>query len=142
MFVQFTFFRLAEVGKLSAPKVHEKYETGQFFLHRVFAYRGVILFPWRAKIYDRNTYTASPTNSDEIDSTTTTETTKDETATKSGAQSTTSRKIETTEADSTRNDGGKKEVSVDIQTYYQVLIDSRDCPHIVSSRILSLEINF
>lgn len=48
--------RLAEVGKLSMPKMHEKYETGQFFLHRVFGYRGVILFPWRAKIYDRNTY--------------------------------------------------------------------------------------
>lgn len=133
----FNTSRLAEVGKLSAPKVHEKYETGQFFLHRVFAYRGVILFPWRAKIYDRNTYTASPTNDSETDSTTNTETIKDEDATKSVAQSSTTRKIETTEADSTRNDGGKKEVSVDIQTYYQVLIDSRDCPHIVRTEFKS-----
>lgn len=38
------------------------------------------------------------------------------------------RKIESD--DSMRNDG-KKEVTVDVQTYYQVLIDSRDCPHVV-----------
>lgn len=41
---------------------------------------------------------------------------------------------ETTKNDApedTRNDN-KKEVTVDVQTYYQVLIDSRDCPHVVS----------
>ncbi|XP_055299894.1 polymerase delta-interacting protein 2 isoform X2 [Sitodiplosis mosellana] len=120
--------RLAEVGKLVVPKVHEKYETGQFFLHRVFGYRGVILFPWRAKIYDRNTYTtpygdstaektspiANETDTLNKDTTSTAATASDEGVTK---------------GDSTRNDG-KKEVSVDIQTYYQVLIDSRDCPHV------------
>lgn len=139
--------RLAEVGKLAVPKVHEKYETGQFFLHRVFGYRGVILFPWRAKIYDRNTYTASYGDSaaeNTSPSVTETESSNTQTATTATAvdeagttnagskQSPgTTRKLETTEADSTRNDG-KKEVSVDIQTYYQVLIDSRDCPHVVS----------
>ena len=25
----------------------------QFFLHRVFGYRGVVLFPWMAQVYDR-----------------------------------------------------------------------------------------
>jgi len=46
-------YRLAEVGKLETPKLQGKYETGQLILHRVFGYRGVILFPWLAKVYDR-----------------------------------------------------------------------------------------
>ena len=37
---------LAEVGKLETPKLQGKYATGQLFLHQVFGYRGVILFPW------------------------------------------------------------------------------------------------
>ncbi|XP_043510013.1 polymerase delta-interacting protein 2 [Frieseomelitta varia] len=46
--------RLAEVGKLETPKLQGKYETGQLILHRVFGYRGVILFPWTARVYDRD----------------------------------------------------------------------------------------
>jgi len=46
--------RLAEVGKLETPKIDVSYEVGQIFLHRVFGYRGVILFPWLAKVYDRD----------------------------------------------------------------------------------------
>lgn len=46
--------RLAEVGRLETPKLDGKYETGQLFLHRVFGYRGVTLFPWIAKVYDRD----------------------------------------------------------------------------------------
>ena len=46
--------RLAEVGRIDTPKVTGQYETGQLFLHRVFGYRGVILFPWIAKVYDRD----------------------------------------------------------------------------------------
>lgn len=46
--------RLAEVGKLETPKLQGKYETGQLILHRVFGYRGVILFPWLARVYDRD----------------------------------------------------------------------------------------
>lgn len=139
--------RLAEVGKLSIPKIHEKYETGQFFLHRVFGYRGVILFPWRAKIYDRNTYASSYTDSstnnasvsaNEVD-TPSSSSTDDASSTNSALKQSgrSVRKIEstepteTTEPDSIRNDG-KKEVTVDVQTYYQVLIDSRDCPHVVN----------
>lgn len=145
--------RLAEVGKLSIPKIHEKYETGQFFLHRVFGYRGVILFPWRAKIYDRNTYassyTDSPTgntsvNTNEAD-TSSSSSTDDVSSTNSELKQSgrSVRKIEptepteTTDADSIRNDG-KKEVTVDVQTYYQVLIDSRDCPHVVNFNRFSL----
>jgi hypothetical protein len=37
---------LVEVGKLEIPKIQGKYDAGQLFLHRVFGYRGVILFPW------------------------------------------------------------------------------------------------
>lgn len=48
------YFRLAEVGKLETPKLQGKYETGQLILHRVFGYRGVILFPWLARVYDRD----------------------------------------------------------------------------------------
>lgn len=48
------YYRLAEVGKLETPKLQGKYETGQLILHRVFGYRGVILFPWVAKVYDRD----------------------------------------------------------------------------------------
>ena len=47
-------YRLAEVGKLETPKIQGKYETGQLILHRVFGYRGVILFPWLARVYDRD----------------------------------------------------------------------------------------
>lgn len=46
--------RLAEIGRFVQPKSGGKYEMGQFFLHRVFGYRGVTLFPWTAKVYDRD----------------------------------------------------------------------------------------
>lgn len=48
------FCRLAEVGKLETPKLQGQYEAGQLILHRVFSYRGVILFPWLARVYDRD----------------------------------------------------------------------------------------
>lgn len=47
-------YRLAEVGKFESPKLTGKYETGQLFMHRVFGYRGVVLFPWLARVYDRD----------------------------------------------------------------------------------------
>lgn len=54
MFSFFSTVRLAEVGKLETPKLEGQYETGQLFLHRVFGYRGVCLFPWIASVYDRD----------------------------------------------------------------------------------------
>lgn len=45
---------MAEVGKLESPRMDANYSVGQIFLHRVFGYRGVILFPWLAKVYDRD----------------------------------------------------------------------------------------
>lgn len=50
----FIVCRLIEVGQLNLPKPIEKYETGQLFFHRIFGYRGVILFPWLARVYDRD----------------------------------------------------------------------------------------
>lgn len=42
------------MGKLEAVKMNGNYDTGQMFLHKVFGYRGVILFPWTARVYDRD----------------------------------------------------------------------------------------
>ncbi|XP_066583888.1 polymerase delta-interacting protein 2 isoform X2 [Prorops nasuta] len=83
---QTRFIRLAEVGKLEAPKLQGKYETGQLILHRVFGYRGVILFPWLARVYDRDI--------------------------------------------PNKKEGVGKEVKGRAHTFYQVLIDQRDCPYI------------
>lgn len=89
---------LAEVGKLETPKLEGKYETGQPFLHRVFGYRGVTLFPWIASVYDRDV-----THS------------KDQTSSEDPPSAFVSREVK-----------GQQ------HTYYQVLIDSRDCPYVVS----------
>ncbi|KAM4648227.1 polymerase delta-interacting protein 2 isoform 2-T2 [Amazona ochrocephala] len=85
---------LETVGVFEAPKQHGKYETGQLFLHSVFGYRGIVLFPWQARLYDRDV--ASPV----------------------------------TEKSESVAGHGSKEVKGKTHTYYQVLIDARDCPHI------------
>ena len=38
----------------SEPLRSEDYDTGQLFLHKLFSYRGVILFPWSATVNDRD----------------------------------------------------------------------------------------
>nr|XP_018901624.1 PREDICTED: polymerase delta-interacting protein 2 [Bemisia tabaci] len=60
--------RLAEVGRLDSPKIQGKYDTGQLFLHRVFGYRGVILFPWLARVYDRDIPNKRDSLSENVDS--------------------------------------------------------------------------
>ncbi|KAL7848827.1 hypothetical protein SRHO_G00204500 [Serrasalmus rhombeus] len=85
---------LETVGVFEAPKQHGKYESGQLFLHSVFGYRGIVLFPWHARLYDRD---VCPTVLD------------------SKPQSL---------------GHGSKEVKGKTHTYYQVLIDTRDCPYI------------
>ncbi|KAL9826474.1 LOW QUALITY PROTEIN: polymerase delta-interacting protein 2 [Geothlypis trichas] len=84
---------LETVGVFEAPKQHGK-ETGQLFLHSVFGYRGIVRFPWQARLYDRDV--ASPV----------------------------------TEKSENVAGHGSKEVKGKTHTYYQVLIDARDCPHI------------
>lgn len=46
--------KLMEVGRLGAPKTNDTYKAGQLFLHRLFGYRGVILHPWSARVFDRD----------------------------------------------------------------------------------------
>lgn len=96
-------FRLAEVGKLEAPKTAGKYDTGQLILHKVFGYRGVILFPWLARVYDRDAINKR--------------------------ESPDSTPLENS-GDSLSNTS--KEVKGRTHTFYQVLIDTRDAPYIVS----------
>lgn len=81
---------MAEVGKLETPKVSGKYETGQLILHRVFGYRGVVLFPWLARVYDRDLP-----------------------------------KHKESDEEPARDVG--KEASGRPHTFYEVLIDQRDC---------------
>ncbi|XP_034149355.1 polymerase delta-interacting protein 2 [Esox lucius] len=87
---------LETVGVFEVPKQQGKYETGQLFLHSVFGYRGIVLFPWHARLYDRD---VSPPA------------VESKPAEPPGAH-------------------GSKEVKGKTHTYYQVLIDTRDCPHI------------
>ncbi|KAH8041855.1 hypothetical protein HPB51_018649 [Rhipicephalus microplus] len=101
------YTRLAEVGRLETPKLEGKYDTGQLFLHRIFGYRGITLFPWMARVYDRDI--PSKKNSE-------------------GSE----------EGSDGFNHVGR-EVKGKTHTYYQVLIDSRDCPYVVSSPWISLE---
>ncbi|KAK3850419.1 hypothetical protein Pcinc_042879 [Petrolisthes cinctipes] len=90
-------YRLAEVGKFEVAKLTGQYETGQLFMHRVFGYRGVVLFPWLARVYDRDV----PNKKEH----------------------------KPLEESMNYNQVGK-EVKGRAHTYYQVLIDSRDCPYI------------
>lgn len=87
---------LETVGVFEALKQHGKYETGQLFLHSVFGYRGIVLFPWHARLYDRDT---TPPVSD-------------------------------SKAEPPGGVQGSKEMKGKTHTYYQVLIDTRDCPYI------------
>ncbi|XP_077297015.1 DNA polymerase delta interacting protein 2 isoform X2 [Arctopsyche grandis] len=98
------YTRLAEVGKLETPKSSGKYETGQLLLHRVFGYRGVILFPWAARVYDRDLADRR----------------RDGGATNGTSQT----------PDGLAAASAAKEVKGRTHTFYQVLIDSRDGPFI------------
>lgn len=108
--------RLAEVGKLQP--VLDKYECGQLFLHRVFGYRGVVLFPWLARVYDRDQYQLKGSES-----------TKDETKPPTVGGGNTDVIAATTPPPATDTSSANRGKT---NTFYQVLIDARDCPYIVS----------
>lgn len=148
------FFSLAEVGKLAIPKIQGTYETGQLFLHRIFGYRGVILFPWTAKVYDRNSYMSAKKNPPDIKSddkldanASDSEHSDSETMTSSKdidkAQPKSTAEVpikdenvattnDTTKSTTADNINSNKELLVKKHTFYQVLIDSRDCPYVVN----------
>ena len=46
--------KLEHVGVLNNCRLDSNYEVAQTFLHRVFAYRGVILHPWKACVYNKS----------------------------------------------------------------------------------------
>jgi len=96
---------LSEVGKLQSIKLEGNYDTGQMFLHKVFGYRGVILFPWLARVFDRDMPSKTPRD----------------------------RLLDTENPTFSTPIGGgvgKPEVKGRTHTYYQVLIDGRDTPYI------------
>lgn len=114
-----------------------KYETGQLFLHRIFGYRGVILFPWLAQVYDRDlpgigaakaaaaAAVAAASKNIENDST------KSD-AVIAPAEQAASRVAGAPDAAAGEETDERPEVKGKTNTFYQVLIDSRDCPYIVS----------
>lgn len=83
--------KLEHVGVLNDCRQGSNYEVGQTFLHRVFAYRGVILHPWKACVYTK------------------------------------SRNVSPSSASS--NNKANAYVAPSIDTYYQVLVDTRDNLH-------------
>uniref|UniRef100_A0A0A1XD24 Polymerase delta-interacting protein 2 n=1 Tax=Zeugodacus cucurbitae TaxID=28588 RepID=A0A0A1XD24_ZEUCU len=135
--------KLAEVGRLESVKLDGKYETGQLFLHRIFGYRGVVLFPWSARVYDRDLHNHSKQKqriSAERSSNTSIATEKSNQSAnaqpsittgqgKTDAHATSGDEIANSSATSD-TDASAKEVKGKVHTFYQVLIDSRDCPYI------------
>ena len=41
-------------------RVHERYRVGQTFLHKVFGYRGIVLFRWKANVFERKSLLRDP----------------------------------------------------------------------------------
>lgn len=103
-------YKLNEVGILNEPNL-DKYETGQIFLHKLFGYRGIILFPWTACIFDKQD---EPSNSNSDDNT---------------INSAHHDKAASEELDKT---GPPVKNMANKLSYYQVLIDNRDIPYIRS----------
>lgn len=97
----------------------------QLFLHSVFGYRGIVLFPWHARLYDRD---VTPAVSDRWDSYLRRQTAP------VGRSRFDQRPFLSLCCSQREPPGahGSKEVKGKTHTYYQVLIDTRDCPHIVS----------
>lgn len=112
---------LAEVGKFEVPKAQGKYDAGQLFLHKIFGYRGVILFPWVARLYDRNLNSKAPNDIPTIDDIPTPNPNENENSDESKNGNT---------ANGNNINNGNNEMNYEVATYYQALIDQRDCPHI------------
>uniref|UniRef100_W8C4R5 Polymerase delta-interacting protein 2 n=1 Tax=Ceratitis capitata TaxID=7213 RepID=W8C4R5_CERCA len=136
--------KLAEVGRLESAKLDGKYETGQLFLHRIFGYRGVVLFPWSARVYDRDlhnpskqkqrinadTASAAALGNEKGKSTTSTHTSTTVAGNTTQEERSTDVQSTSTEAVGSNAETSAKEVKGKVHTFYQVLIDSRDCPYI------------
>lgn len=136
--------RLAEVGRLETVKLDGKYETGQLFLHRIFGYRGVVLFPWSARVYDRDLHNPSKQKQRVgTDRSSTASIAAEKNKNSANGQASITTRQGNSEAHATSGgenansssstsgtDTSVKEVKGKVHTFYQVLIDSRDCPYI------------
>lgn len=134
------------MGKLDEPHLNKEYKPGQFFLHKIFGYRGVILFPWRAKVYDRLITAKKDEEDSEFKKSIETYDKKD--IHRKNQESTTVKKVLESEKPlfqkhfaGTRDNFNQ--VSVLHTIFYQVLIDSRDCPFVVSNaEMQNLKLSF
>lgn len=114
--------KLAEVGKLEPIKLEGNYDTGQMFLHRLFGYRGVILFPWSARVFDRDNHGGGGKNGGG----------KTEKITREKFLESAAATHSHYGAD--HHPGGSggpthRDIKGKTHHYYQVLIDGRDCPY-------------
>lgn len=137
--------RLAEVGRFETKQADEDfYVPGQPFLHQIFGYRGVILFPWLARVHDIDVRKKYNNN--------------DPSKTKS--QPSESHRQDQNNDSSQENGNDKVTQSDDriyidghipasrmnanstiFHPYYQVLIDTRDCDY-VSNRTQTEAVTF
>lgn len=149
--------RLAEIGKFETKLTDEQsYPPGQAFLHRVFGYRGVTLFPWLARVHDvdlRKQYTdtsgtlkefrlSSSKESHQKTSTGGKNSKKSKKSSSLHAKDTLSNNVseqainEVDDSDDlTANQSSGEPKFTNPQSnrfhpYYQVLIDTRDCPYV------------
>lgn len=102
-------YKLVEVGVLEQPKPKD-YATGQIFLHKLFGYRGIILFPWSTWIVDK----------------------QDDNHSHSGEVPITIAEYDNEESDKLGEETIKANTLKTRVSYYQVLIDNRDIPYIRS----------
>ncbi|XP_018010128.1 polymerase delta-interacting protein 2 isoform X2 [Hyalella azteca] len=123
--LQWSAIRLAEVGKFEVPKLSGKYDTGQLFLHRVFGYRGVILFPWIAKVYDRDAPSASSDSS--VETSTFRDPPEWDDPLAAPGDLLMSKNHGSPPHEEYLGHITKDHIKGTAHTYYQVLIDSRDC---------------
>jgi len=139
------------VGKFEAKLDDEHcYPAGQPFLHRIFGYRGVTLFPWLARVHDidlRKQYTetsgtltefniSTPKESHTISSSKTSQKQRKDGAKIFREESrgvTDSADVDKDQSSSSEQDYASKFTnpkSNRFHPYYQVLIDTRDCPYV------------
>lgn len=157
--------KLAEVGRFETKQSDENcYPAGQPFLHRIFGYRGITLFPWLAKVHDidvrkqfsedntakgghgRTESHNQPNNNKHIQNHNHQHHPYQHAYNRASDSSTTN---DMNNKDDQGNDmlppsyyaTGSHKSSTKFHPYYQVLIDARDCPH-VSARTQTEAVTF
>lgn len=104
-----TKFKLMEVGVLSDQQL-QNYAPGQIFLHKLFGYRGIILFPWTACIFDKQEDIHAASDPNPV----------------------ASAQYDKAASEELEKTGPPVKELANKLSYYQVLIDNRDIPYIQS----------